>query len=132
MFPTIAESDLEFSAIRASGPGGQHVNKVSTAIQLRFNIRNSTLPDEHKEKLLRFSDQRITKDGLIVIKAQTHRSQDKNKQEAIVRLQQLVAKATRSWPKRVATRPSKASVRRRLDRKKKQSTRKLLRRPPDD
>lgn len=132
MLPTIAESDLEFTAVRSSGPGGQHVNKVSTAIQLRFDIRNSTLQEEHKEKLLRFSDSRISNDGIIVIKAQNHRSQDKNKQEAVDRLQKLINKATKTLPRRVATKPSRASIKRQLENKKNRSVRKLLRRPPTE
>ena len=86
----ISEAELDFSAIRASGPGGQSVNKVSSAIHLRFDIKHSSLPEFYKYRLLRRNDHRISKDGIIVIKAQRHRSQDKNRAEALVRLKELI------------------------------------------
>ncbi|MGR3178545.1 MAG: alternative ribosome rescue aminoacyl-tRNA hydrolase ArfB [Candidatus Anammoxibacter sp.] len=116
---TISEVEIEIHAIRSQGPGGQNVNKVATAIQLRFDIKNSSLPDFHKRKLLARNDYRITKDGVIVIKAQRYRSQDKNRGDALYRLQELIKTATIVRKKRVVTKPTKASKRRRLDSKKK-------------
>ena len=89
---SIPESEIKFNAIRASGPGGQHVNKVSTAVQLRFDITNSSLSKVLKNKLLDHPDKRIAKDGTITLKAQRYRSQDRNKQDAIMRLEQLLTK----------------------------------------
>ena len=87
---SIPEIELDFSAIRAQGPGGQNVNKVSSAIHLRFDIQQSSLPDFYKQRLLKLNDQRISKDGVVIIKAQSYRSQDKNRVEALSRLQLLV------------------------------------------
>ncbi|MFT4748890.1 MAG: ribosome-associated protein [Pseudohongiellaceae bacterium] len=121
------ESELEFSAIRASGPGGQHVNKVSSAVQLKFDIVNSSLPAAVKARLLALSDRRITKDGLVVIKAQRFRSQDKNKQDAVERLKLLAEKAASAPKKRLATRPTRSAKERRLKNKKLLSNKKLTR-----
>lgn len=109
--------EIDFSAVRAQGPGGQNVNKVSSAVHLRFNIRNSSLPDAVKDKLLQSSDQRVTKDGDIVIKAQSSRSRDQNKAEALQRLESMIAEASRVLPTRRATKPTKASKQRRLEAK---------------
>lgn len=114
----ISDSEYEFSAIRASGPGGQNVNKVSSAVQLRFDINRSSLAPHIKSSLLEFSDSRISNDGTIVIKAQRFRTQDKNKQDAVARLHELVKKASFKKPKRIATRPGRAAKERRLKEKK--------------
>ena len=109
--------EVEFGAIRAQGPGGQNVNKVSSAIHLRFDIRRSSLPEAVKERLLQSPDQRITKDGVIVIKAQSSRSRDQNKAEALARLEEMLAQAAHVLPPRRPTQPTRASRRRRLESK---------------
>lgn len=113
--PPVAEDEVEFSAIRAQGPGGQHVNKVSTAVQLRFDVAASRLPDEVKARLLALGDTRVSADGVVVIKAQGSRSQLRNKAEALQRLHELVAQAAHVPRRRRATRPTLGSQRRRLD-----------------
>lgn len=123
----LAETELEFSAIRASGPGGQHVNKVSTAVQLKFDIQASSLAASVKSRLLSLSDRRISKDGIIVVKAQRFRSQDKNKLDAIARLEVLVNKAATPPKKRLATKPSRSAKERRLKNKKHLSDKKTNR-----
>ena len=111
----LADREIEISAIRAQGPGGQNVNKVATAIHLRFDIPTSSLPEIIKERLLALNDQRITKEGVIIIKAQQGRSQDKSKEEALRRLQELI-RSVMTLPKiRRPTRPTRSSQRKRLD-----------------
>lgn len=115
--PVIDASEVEFTAIRAQGAGGQNVNKVSNAIHLRFDIRASSLPEPMKERLLELNDQRITREGVIVIKAQAHRSQEKNKEDAMQRLLEMVASISEPPRARRATKPTRGSQQRRLDKK---------------
>ena len=118
----IPESEIVFSAIRASGPGGQNVNKVSSAIHLRFDVRSSSLPEAVKAKILRMRDARISTEGVIVIKAQKFTSQEKNKLESLARLDELLQKSQYVETPRRQTRPSRSSVRKRLEGKKKQGS----------
>ena len=117
----IAESEVEVTAIRAQGPGGQNVNKVSSAIQLRFDIPNSALPEPVKERLLALSDSRITQDGVLVLKAQRYRTQDMNRMDAFSRLHELVNSVAVPPKKRKPTKPSYGSVQKRLQSKTKRS-----------
>lgn len=125
---SIPDHEIQYNPIHAQGAGGQNVNKVASAIHLRFDIHTSSLPDLIKQRLLRLSDRRISRDGVIVIKAQSYRDQEKNRQDALRRLMSLVDKVAVSQKKRLPTRPSKASVRRRLDAKNQRGRQKALRR----
>lgn len=124
---TIPAREIEISAIRAQGAGGQNVNKVSSAIHLRFDIGASSLPDLYKERLLRLHDQRITKEGVVVIKAQQHRSQEKNREEALERLQELIRSVAVTRKKRKPTKPTRSSQKKRLDSKTRRGAVKLTR-----
>ena len=126
-YAAIAIEEISITAIRSQGAGGQNVNKVSTAIHLRFDINSSSLSPIYKERLLNLSDRRITKDGIIIIKAQQHRTQEQNREDALKRLQGLIQAITVTQPKRKPTKPSRSAQNRRVDNKTKRGEIKALR-----
>lgn len=123
----IPEREIEMSAVRSQGAGGQNVNKVATAIHLRFDIGASSLPARYKERLLKLNDHRITSEGVVVIKAQEHRSQEQNREEALQRLQNLIKSAVVIPKPRKPSKPTRSSQKKRLDRKSKRSQIKTIR-----
>ena len=127
----IPSTEIDIQAVRAQGPGGQNVNKVSSAVHLRFDIQTSSLPDDYKQSLLALNDRRITSDGVVVIKAQSYRSQEKNRADALERLRVLIKSVGVRRKKRRPTRPSRRSQQKRMDRKTLHGRRKAARQKVD-
>lgn len=127
---SLGDNEIEISAIRSQGAGGQNVNKVSSAIHLRFDINTSSLPDAVKKRLTSTHDQRITAEGIVIIKAQNYRTQEKNRNEALARLNSLIQSALQAPRKRIPTRPGRAAKERRMESKKQRGSLKKLRAKP--
>jgi ribosome-associated protein len=126
----IDESEIQVEFVRASGPGGQHVNRVATAVQLRFDVANSpSLPDDVRARLVHLAGRRMTKDGVLLVESQRFRTQERNRQDALERLIVLIRQAAKKPKRRRKTRPTRASKERRLENKRRQSEKKRLRKP---